>query len=62
MISVLHGNCCSHHIHSHSVLREKSKGSQNINVQAAIVHVIGDLVQSIGVFVSSLIIKFYVSI
>ncbi|KAK6619939.1 hypothetical protein RUM44_006339 [Polyplax serrata] len=59
MISVLHGNCCSHHIHSHSVLREKSKGSQNINVQAAIVHVIGDLVQSIGVFVSSLIIKFY---
>uniref|UniRef100_A0A0N5CFD2 Zinc transporter 2 n=1 Tax=Strongyloides papillosus TaxID=174720 RepID=A0A0N5CFD2_STREA len=31
---------------------------QNINVKAAFIHIIGDLIQSIGVFISALIIKF----
>lgn len=38
-----------------------SLSSKSINIQAAVIHVIGDFVQSIGVFTSALIIKFYVS-
>lgn len=34
----------------------------NINLRAAVIHVIGDFVQSIGVFIAAVIIKFYVSI
>ncbi|XP_052851176.1 proton-coupled zinc antiporter SLC30A2 isoform X2 [Drosophila gunungcola] len=34
------------------------KVEQNINVRAALIHVIGDLIQSIGVFVAALIIYF----
>lgn len=34
------------------------KAEQNINVRAAIIHVVGDLIQSIGVFVAALIIFF----
>jgi zinc transporter 2 len=34
----------------------------NINVRAAFIHVLGDLVQSLGVVVGSLIIKFKVSL
>jgi len=37
--------------HSHS----------NINVKAAFIHVIGDLIQSVGVFIAALIIYFKVS-
>ena len=33
----------------------------NINVRAAFIHVLGDLVQSLGVLVGSLIIKFKVA-
>lgn len=40
--------------HSHNF------SSKNINIQAAVIHVIGDFVQSIGVFTSAVIIKFYV--
>lgn len=32
---------------------------QNLNLRAAVIHVFGDLVQSVGVFVASVIIKFY---
>ncbi|KAJ6622382.1 Zinc transporter 8, partial [Pseudolycoriella hygida] len=32
---------------------------KNINIQAAVIHVLGDFIQSIGVFVASLLIKFY---
>lgn len=32
---------------------------QNLNLRAAVIHVFGDLVQSVGVFVASIIIKFY---
>ncbi|XP_016964126.1 zinc transporter 2 isoform X2 [Drosophila biarmipes] len=34
------------------------KEEQNINVRAALIHVIGDLIQSVGVFVAALIIFF----
>lgn len=51
---LLHNNS-SHHNHSHDF------SSKNINIQAAVIHVIGDFIQSIGVFVSAVIIKFYVS-
>lgn len=34
--------------------------SENINVQAAFLHVIGDLIQSIGVIITAVVIKFYV--
>lgn len=48
----------SSHGHSHS---EKSQNqSTNLNVRAAFIHVIGDLVQSIGVLIAAIIIKFRV--
>lgn len=42
----------SNHGHSHS--------HRNMNVRAALIHVIGDLVQSIGVLVAAIVIKFWV--
>lgn len=33
----------------------------NINVRAAAIHVLGDLIQSIGVFIAAVVIKFNVS-
>ncbi|XP_049806076.1 zinc transporter 2-like isoform X1 [Schistocerca nitens] len=56
---VLHGSCNSlrgAHGHSHS---EFSHSRSGINVRAAVIHVIGDLLQSIGVFVSAVVIHFY---
>lgn len=44
----------THHSHDFS--------SKNINIQAAVIHVLGDFIQSIGVFISAIIIKYYVSI
>jgi zinc transporter 2 len=49
---ILHGGSLSH-AHSHE---------ENINVRAAVIHVLGDLIQSIGVFISACVIKFYVSL
>ncbi|KAH7730562.1 cation diffusion facilitator family transporter containing protein [Aphelenchoides avenae] len=40
-----------HHDHSHNHV-------DNLNIRAAFVHVIGDLVQSIGVLIAAIIIKF----
>lgn len=34
---------------------------RNINIQAAVIHVLGDFIQSIGVFVAALVIKIHVS-
>lgn len=45
-----------HHNHSHDF------SSKNINIQAAVIHVLGDFIQSIGVFISAVIIKYYVSV
>ena len=38
----------------------KSKMSKDLNVRAAIIHVLGDLVQSVGVFIAALLIYFKV--
>ncbi|XP_024944511.1 zinc transporter 2 [Cephus cinctus] len=63
----LHG-ACNHlpHGHSHGGIQSSCKSSQesahtpgNINIRAATVHVLGDLVQSVGVFVAAIIIKCY---
>lgn len=58
MGAVLHGVCHSsspnlsnHNHHSHN--------AENINVRAAVAHVIGDLFQSIGVLIAAIIIKVY---
>ena len=45
-------------IDSHEKAKKKKKSEDNMNVKAAIVHMIGDMVQSIGVITASLIIMF----
>ena len=40
---------------------QKKKEQKNINVQAAFIHVIGDLIQSVGVVIAAFIIRFRVS-
>lgn len=59
----LHGACASSHGHSHHHGHHHSAddSNRNINIRAAVIHVVGDLVQSVGVFISSIVIKFYVS-
>lgn len=46
-----HGH--SHHGHSHSLMEGES-----INIRAAFIHVIGDLIQSVGVFIAAVLIYF----
>lgn len=41
-------------------VRRAKKAGHNINVRAAFIHVIGDLVQSIGVVIAGYVIKFFV--
>ncbi len=40
---------------------KKHKKHKDINVRAAAIHVLGDLVQSVGVFIAALLIYFKVS-
>lgn len=49
---------------NHSMINERSGINKrtNINVRAAAIHVLGDLIQSIGVFIAAVVIKFNVSI
>ncbi|XP_059471308.1 proton-coupled zinc antiporter SLC30A2-like isoform X2 [Neocloeon triangulifer] len=54
----LHGACFSSHGHSHGH-HHSDDSNRNINIRAAVIHVVGDLVQSVGVFISSIVIKFY---
>ncbi|KAG8228844.1 hypothetical protein J437_LFUL008340 [Ladona fulva] len=66
---VLHGSCCNlghSHAHSHhsSPTRHLEEGAEshsnrpkNINLRAAVIHVLGDLILSIGVFISAVVIK-----
>lgn len=42
------------HGHTH-----QGKGKDNINVRAAFIHVLGDFLQSVGVFAAALVIYFY---
>ncbi|XP_048513851.1 zinc transporter 2-like [Athalia rosae] len=67
----LHGICLKvSHGHSHKGLQSNRSHSHNynqkdvpgnINVRAAVIHVVGDLIQSIGVFVAAIVIKNYPS-
>ena len=62
---VLHGACSGigrhhHSHHGHLERRTERSKQKNINVRAAVIHVLGDLIQSIGVLVSAFIIKYYV--
>jgi len=48
------------HNHSHNNgSNNHSHSSQNMNVRAALIHVIGDLVQSIGVLIAAFVIKYW---
>ena len=54
--------------HNHSHVGETNKRSaqqrekeRHLNVRAALIHVLGDLIQSVGVLISSIIIKFFPS-
>ncbi|XP_046399698.1 zinc transporter 2-like [Ischnura elegans] len=69
---VLHAGCCSvghFHGHSHGGVSSASVDSfashqmrpRNINLRAAIIHVLGDLILSVGVFISAVVIKAYPS-
>ncbi|XP_046639144.1 zinc transporter 2-like isoform X1 [Daphnia pulicaria] len=51
-----HGHGHSHDNHGHT-----SNASRNMNVRAALIHVIGDLVQSIGVLIAAIVIKYWPS-
>lgn len=51
-----HSSYSNHTNHSHDF------SSKNINIQAAVIHVVGDFIQSIGVFISAVIIKYFVSL
>lgn len=58
-----------HHAHHHHHHQEQhcaedvvQDDSSNLNVRAAIIHVIGDFIQSIGVLVAAIVIKFAVSV
>lgn len=42
------------HHHSHN-------DTENINIRAAVIHVIGDFIQSVGVFLAAVVIYYYVS-
>ena len=57
-----HSHNHSHHPHSHSHGHshghQNKEGTRNMNVRAALIHVIGDLVQSIGVLIAAFIIKY----
>ncbi len=52
---------CSLHQHGHSHGGGSSHGhshggdSENINVKAAFIHVVGDFLQSLGVFIAALV-------
>lgn len=67
-----HGGNLLNHQHSHSdeakfvpiddnSRQAECKSAENINVQAAFLHVLGDFIQSIGVIIAAVIIKIYVS-
>lgn len=54
-----HGGESSSHGHSHGeTVSDAGKSDVNINVRAAYIHVLGDFIQSAGVFVAALIIYF----
>merc|ERR1719397_413562 len=55
----LHDHNHSHGGHQHHQHSDSDETSRQINIRAALIHVLGDLLQSIGVLISSLLIKFF---
>lgn len=56
-----HSEGAGSHEHGVDQHTQREAQSQNITVRAALIHVIGDLVQSLGVFVAAMIIYFKVT-
>lgn len=54
----------SNHSHNPSCTKDSvaSEPTKNINIQAAAIHVIGDFIQSVGVFIAAVVIYYYVSV
>ena len=50
---------CGGHDHDHDHDHGHHHHEENINIRAAVVHVIGDMLQSIGVIIASILIYFY---
>lgn len=46
------------HSHSHGAGGGQHEHTENINVRAAFIHVLGDVLQSVGVFIAALLIYF----
>lgn len=57
LVNLIMGFTLHQHGHSHSESNKTSR-SENINVRAAFIHVVGDFIQSFGVFVAALVIYF----
>lgn len=55
------GHTHSHSGHAHLSHSTNSGNTTNINVRAAMIHVVGDLLQSIGVLIAAALILFNVS-
>uniref|UniRef100_A0A182NBK3 Cation efflux protein cytoplasmic domain-containing protein n=1 Tax=Anopheles dirus TaxID=7168 RepID=A0A182NBK3_9DIPT len=53
-----HSSASEHHQHQPCAADTAQDDSSNLNVRAAIIHVIGDFIQSIGVLVAAIVIKF----
>ncbi|CAG9855260.1 unnamed protein product [Phyllotreta striolata] len=60
VVNIIMGLTLHHHGHTHSSQSvESGQGaSENINVRAAFIHVVGDFLQSFGVFVAAIVIYF----
>lgn len=56
----LHQHGHSHGGGEHDLEKGKKEETQNINVRAAFIHVIGDFLQSFGVLVAAIVIYFKV--
>lgn len=55
-----HHDVHDHHDHDHDHDHDHHHyHEENINIRAAVVHVIGDMLQSIGVIIASVLIYFY---
>ena len=57
-----HGGGGHGHSHGGGGHGSDDDGKTNINVRAAFIHVLGDLIQSIGVLIAAFVIKFKVKI
>lgn len=53
------GSCLKGKDHHHSHHGHKHGDEMNINLRAAVIHVLGDLLQSIGVFIAACVVTFF---